>query len=840
MDLAVPDIGDAANYLVKNKVLCRHNTCMGQEKEVKFPPQNFDFVPDEIISTTAFLPFVKTPLEFWVQLESESVEAIMEQSDKLATEPDFLNNKSNFVPVVGKSCLAFFAEDERWYRATVESVEQNSAIVCYVDYGNTNSVGLEHLRDLPPLLAEKPPMAFKCCLAGAESPISKEVTEAFLALALDLVATVKVVKVVNEILHVRLCNTADGVDLGEKIQLPSKPVELEVYVGYSISPDRFWVQRKEDENKIAEIQEQLGRELQGPNMGSFQLQGHPVAGQMYAVFHPVYENLYRALVKSFDSFSGLAEIQFVDYGDDHKVSAKDFLHLPENLKKIPPMSFESCLNLQSRPKHWPEEALKYFISICSPEIVFQAKLGVKADGIQQIDLLQAQEENVIEVLNSKIKQSQMEQTGKVFGILDTVSKSLKQVETQMHPVIRPSKELINDMNGIPGQVISSKAIVVCLNSPTAVWLHLDPSAADDIMNSIKQYTQQPEFAQIRPLEPVVGASCLALFPDDQLWYRAVVESVDQSSVTVNYVDFGNSSPVGGDQLRPIPPALVVKPALAFKCALDGADRVTDILPSTKKCQDALFDQLLSVTFVEKTQKHIFVRLWDSDGHDLNEKLGLPAASTNVRLENQRTNASSTLISTRPIPGAEDVRVSYIKSAGMFWIQRESNCEEIEQIRDTLRPLDSNDSPNVPPLSVKENVLYAVMHPEYNRFYRARANQINGDCAEVYFLDIGYTDWVPLSSIRPCPAILKYIPAMANECTFRSPIYPDQYSEEIRKAFSDATEGVVCQAVFSGPQPSQGIQCIESLFAKGVNVGNLLYNLISSIAPQSGTSGGFGK
>jgi hypothetical protein len=333
---------------------------------------------------------------------------------------------------------------------------------------------------------------------------------------------------------------------------------------------------------------------------------------------------------------------------------------------------------------------------------------------------------------------------------------------------------------------------------------------------------------------------LALFPDDQLWYRAVVESVDQSSVTVNYVDFGNSSPVGGDQLRPIPPALVVKPALAFKCALDGADRVTDILPSTKKCQDALFDQLLSVTFVEKTQKHIFVRLWDSDGHDLNEKLGLPAASTNVRLENQRTNASSTLISTRPIPGAEDVRVSYIKSAGMFWIQRESNCEEIEQIRDTLRPLDSNDSPNVPPLSVKENVLYAVMHPEYNRFYRARANQINGDCAEVYFLDIGYTDWVPLSSIRPCPAILKYIPAMANECTFRSPIYPDQYSEEIRKAFSDATEGVVCQAVFSGPQPSQGIQCIESLFAKGVNVGNLLYNLISSIAPQSGTSGGFGK
>jgi hypothetical protein len=176
---------------------------------------------------------------------------------------------------------------------------------------------------------------------------------------------------------------------------------------------------------------------------------------------------------------------------------------------------------------------------------------------------------------------------------------------------------------------------------------------------------------------------------------------------------------------------------------------------------------------------------------------------------------------------------------MFWIQRESNSEEIEQIRDTLRPLDANDSPNVPPASVKENVLYAVMHPEYNRFFRAQAKQISGDSVEVYFLDIGFSDWVPLSSVRPCPAILKYIPAMANECTFRSPIYPDQYCEEICKAFSGATEGVVCQAVFSA-QPTQGVQYIESLFAKGVNVGNLLYNLISSSGPQSGTSGGFGK
>ena len=831
----MPDIGDVANYLVKNKVLCRHSNC---SNEVKFPPQNLNFVPDQIISTNAFLPFIKTPLEFWVQLEPESVDAIMEQSDTLANQPDFLNSKNDFVPVVGKSCLAFFTDDGRWYRATVESLEGNSAVVCYVDYGNTSSVALEHLRALPPSLAEKPAMAFKCCLDTVESPISSKVTDAFLNLALDLVATVKFIKVVNEILHVRLINTVDGVDLGEKIQLPSKPVELEVYVAYSISPERFWIQRKQDEDKIAEIQDQIYKEIQASNLGSFRVQGQPIVGQIYAVDHPVYHTLYRALMKSFDSFSGLAEIQFVDYGDNHKVSTADFLHLPDNLKHIPPMAIESCLNLQSKPKHWPEEALKYFNSICSPEVVFQAKLGAKTDGVQLIDSMQAPTENVTEVLHLKLKQSQVDQTGRILDILDSVSKTTKQVET--HPVIRPSTELINDMDGYPGQVISSKAIAVCLTSPTAVWLHLDPSAADDVMESIKRYVQKPEFAQIGPIEPLMGVSCLALFADDQLWYRAIVESVDKNSVTVKYVDFGNSSPVDKDKLRPIPPSLVMQPALALKCALDGADRISGDLPPTNKCQDAIFNQILSVTFTEKTQKHIFVRLRDSDGNDLNNQLGLPAVSNNARPENQRTSASSTQISSRrPIPGAEDVRVSYIKSASMFWIQRESNSEEIEQIRDTLRPLDANDSPNVPPASVKENVLYAVMHPEYNRFFRAQAKQISGDSVEVYFLDIGFSDWVPLSSVRPCPAILKYIPAMANECTFRSPIYPDQYCEEICKAFSGATEGVVCQAVFSA-QPTQGVQYIESLFAKGVNVGNLLYNLISSSGPQSGTSGGFGK
>ncbi|XP_057380222.1 uncharacterized protein LOC130702570 isoform X2 [Daphnia carinata] len=833
VDLSVPEIGDVAQYLVKNKILCFHNICSG--KEVKVPPQNLDFVPDKIISTGAFVSFAKTPMEFWIQLDPNSVDVLMEKSDTIVTQPEFLNDKTSFVPVPGVFCLAFFSDDRRWCRAIVETVEPNRVVVNYIDYGNSCAVALDHLRALPVSLADKPAMAFKCCLDGIESPVSTEVTASFLGQVLDFVATVKCIKIVNGVLHVRLSNTADKKDLTEKIGLLIKPVELEVYVAYSISPDNFWIQRKEDESKLAEIQDLMYRELEGANAGSYRMQGHPVPGPIYAVNHPIYHTWYRAQVEHVDGHSRMAEVQFIDYGDRHKVSLSDFRHLPNSLKDYPSMAIESCLNFQSRPKHWPEQALKYFSSICSPEVVFRVKFGTKNGNVQQIDCMETPTENVIEILNSKIKQSLLEDTGRVLELLDSVSKSYKQIES--HPVIRSSAELIKELNCVPGQLISSKAVSVCLTSPTAVWLHLDPSTANTLMESIQQHVKSPEFSKTRPVEPLVGLSCLALFPDDQRWYRAIIENVDRNVAVVNYVDYGNSSTIGLDLLRPLPSSLVAQPALALKCALDGVERCPNELPSTSKCQSVIFDQTLHVTFIEKTEKHIFVRLRDTAGNDINEKLGLPAsvaAPTNVG--NQASNSIQSHDGV--IPGAVDVRVSYVKSAGMFWIQYESNIEEIEQIRDNLRPLDSNNAPNVPPINVKENALYAVMHPEYNRFFRARANKVNGQMVEVFFLDIGYTDWVPLSSVRSCPAILKYIPPMANECTFRTPVYPDQYCEEIQKAFSDATEGVVCQAVFSGPQPAQGIHCIESLFAKGVNVGNLLYNLISSSAPQSGTAGGF--
>ena len=120
-----------------------------------------NFVPEQIISTTAVAPFAKSVSEFWIQIQPETVTAIMERIDRLTQDPNFANKKE-FNASIGKPCLAFYADDGQWYRALVEAVDGVSALVCYVDYGNRCMVNTNDLRELPQEFAQQP----KCCLNG--------------------------------------------------------------------------------------------------------------------------------------------------------------------------------------------------------------------------------------------------------------------------------------------------------------------------------------------------------------------------------------------------------------------------------------------------------------------------------------------------------------------------------------------------------------------------------------------------------------------------------------------------------------------------------------------------
>ncbi len=76
-----------------------------------------------MISFHAVASHIKSLTELWIQLETKTVNSIMERLDVLGRHPEFIKKK-NFVASVGKPCLAFYREpddffpddDGRWYR----------------------------------------------------------------------------------------------------------------------------------------------------------------------------------------------------------------------------------------------------------------------------------------------------------------------------------------------------------------------------------------------------------------------------------------------------------------------------------------------------------------------------------------------------------------------------------------------------------------------------------------------------------------------------------------------------------------------------------------------------
>ena len=71
-------------------------------------------------------------------------------------------------PEVGEPCAAKFCDEEgneAWYRGQIVSLEGNVAKVLFVDYGNTESIIVDTIKEISPSHLEHPAYVLHCCLS---------------------------------------------------------------------------------------------------------------------------------------------------------------------------------------------------------------------------------------------------------------------------------------------------------------------------------------------------------------------------------------------------------------------------------------------------------------------------------------------------------------------------------------------------------------------------------------------------------------------------------------------------------------------------------------------------
>ncbi|XP_046459850.1 uncharacterized protein LOC124206188 isoform X2 [Daphnia pulex] len=324
----------------------------------KFAPQNLAFVPEQIISTHAVAPFAKSLAEFWIQLEPQSVNVIMERIDKFILDPQFVNQKE-FSASIGKPCLAFFNVDGFWYRAVIEAIDGDSVTVCYVDYGNSSVLQTNYLRELPLDLIKLPPLAFKCCLDGADA-FHKNFAEALESRLVELSAfPVKYLGTVDGLLRVQL-STSDGVSLVQR-QLSTSPlshapqnvnfapeqmISSRAVASHIKSLTELWIQLEpKTVNSIMERLDVLGRHPEFINKKNFVASVGKPCLAFYREpddFFPDDGQWYRAVVESVNGDT--ARVYYFDYGHTCEVQTSLLRDLPSDYAKQPALAFKCCLD----------------------------------------------------------------------------------------------------------------------------------------------------------------------------------------------------------------------------------------------------------------------------------------------------------------------------------------------------------------------------------------------------------------------------------------------------------------------------------------------------------------
>ncbi|XP_034153327.1 tudor domain-containing protein 6 [Esox lucius] len=485
------------------------------------------------------------PNYFWCQHanseELDRISSIAQEFGKLELQDSILmDTLSSRSP-----CLALFEEDNRWYRAQVIHKTDNLFTVLFVDYGNESKVDLKAMKSIPPLLLDSAPQAFLCSLDGFEQ--SKGIwddnaVDGFYQLIVDKSLKVKVqnmddnmenptpqyqVKVecadhvINDLMRSNWCCY--------DLQVISKPFECTVSnETLNLSEYKCPTQETNPKWNSTELSVMDGsptiKQHSEDNMAVRRICYDGLAG--VSMFHPkslqARHSLPGAPVFSIHcSLNGLLDNQDKNF-EQNLLQFKKYVN---SEKKI------TCKFIQETGTTW--------------EVCFIDQNDILTDS--QNLCCSASESNP---LDKKIPSS---------GSVPSQSKGAhRKHATQLQ--FREPDVFLGQTLDVYASSIAGPEYFWCQYANSEELCEISKLCQD--IGNAKQKDTVPRFI----LNP--GSPCLALFSEDEQWYRAQISKCDKI-ITVVFVDYGNESEIDLKSLKSLPIQLLELPPQAFLCSLNG-------------------------------------------------------------------------------------------------------------------------------------------------------------------------------------------------------------------------------------------------------------------------------
>nr|XP_056712748.1 tudor domain-containing protein 15 [Euleptes europaea] len=335
---------------------------------------------------------------------------------------------------------------------------------------------------------------------------------------------------------------------------------------------------------------------------------------------------------------------------------------------------------------------------------------------------------------------------------------------------------------------------------------------DELTSSMSSYYETINRENV-PSCDSLGVLCAAKRRDGR-WYRGVIQQLlSDNSVKVWFVDIGSCEAVPSTCVLKLQSKFISVPRFSFPCALSC---LTDQDESVRNCQLKEFKEAL----LRQSEVYVHIDLFDANehlyyvtlhghestrngenlpqGNDVIPKccpsckteitntysdVGISGASPDFTEPAQRNMLQSGNCSGEkdcpinsvlaiPYKTAEMkvdsvcvAFVEYVLNPSNFWVQTNDNLDEFEVLMDKVSDVYDAGETNDKSLENPEpGMLCCARYSKDMHFYRAVIEDVVDSSVNVYFLDFGNTETVPIFDVRPLLPELRELPALAICCS----------------------------------------------------------------------------
>ena len=684
--------------------------------------------------------FAAGPSEIYCQLleNAEKLDEVMAQ-----LELSILGHMTS--PDPGSYCAARYYEDQAWYRAKVLETVNNAVTVQFVDYGNIEVVNFSEITLLSPQLAGLPAQAVQCSL---KQNVMSNIDFSSFDISWVVNATTAIFSSATQGDHLEaiLLDTA-GNDVSKSFPvggatvstafatLPRRPAlesvtSVSVIISYVESDDVFYCQLEAWLTEIDELQGLLEQCYEGVGL----LSSQSLQPNNYIVAEYSEDGLwYRAKILEVNSDS-TAMVFFVDYGNKETVTK--MAAMPESALSMPPFAIECHL------KNTVDLSIDSNLTIDILEVLANDQYVVQPHAAEeQVDVKTSPKHtpviSPIHVLNET-----------------------RSLSTESLTIGTPCEVIVSHVEGATMFFVQKSQ---------------NSSDLDELMEKmVDHYSNEPAVTVV----PSKGVICVALFGDDDSWYRARVISSADNEVTLFYLDYGNTDAVSVETIQPIKDEYCVLSAQAIKCATTVTIDDDEFIETTSD-----LECIITATKITAGNTH-FVEMTTMDGKPLS---GQPVTIATEISEGTSVVAdlpTADIIKTQQLAVSSRVPmfVTHVVSPSSFWCRPLSSYEQLDSIMATMA--DYYNEHVKPVSSITMGTIVAAQYSEDESWYRAKVLSVDNDSVSVLFVDYGNSEVVTMEKIQPIDDQFLSLPAQAIHCSITGDTQRT-YSSDLVAKFMEA-------------------------------------------------------